>query len=102
MYENTIQAAVEKVNALEWENGMATNPVTVKRECSYIKVIRKCGNLDHPEIILFKIIPKNDMDPDFDAIAKNIKESMGLYGDICIDILGDPNSGSYTAVIGNE
>ena len=81
-YVDTIKEGIEKVNNMDYKNGMATYPVTVERENSYLKIIRKCGSLDHPEILLFKVVPKNNCFVMYSDIAKDIKQVIGIYGDI--------------------
>lgn len=81
-YVDSIEQGIERVNSMEYENGMATYPVTVELERSYLKIIRKCGSLDRPEILLFKAVPKNDCFVMYSDIAEDIKEAIGIYGDI--------------------
>ena len=88
-YCNTIKEGIEKVNNMEYDNGMATYPVTIELENSYLKIIRKSGSLDHPEILLFKVVPKNDCFVMYSDIARDIKEAIGIYGDIKLIFKGD-------------
>lgn len=97
-YYDTIQAAIDSANVLEYTNGMATETLRVERENSYVHVTRKCGSLDHPEIVLFKVVPKNDVTPDYQGISESITDSLGIYGDLEVDFRGDTIK---TVVIGN-
>ncbi|TKX57452.1 hypothetical protein, partial [Halorubrum sp. SP9] len=85
----TLESAVNTVRTLPWWNGMATEPVSVERENCYIHVVRKCGSLDRPEILLFRVIPKNGMDPNYGALAEEIPEAAGIYGDLRAEFVGD-------------
>ena len=98
-YVDTIKQGIEKVNNMDYNNGMATYPVTIERENSYLKIIRKCGSLNHPEILLFKVVPKNDCFVMYSDIARDIKEAIGIYGDIKLIFKGD--SKIKTCVIEN-
>jgi len=101
-YVNTISEAIERVNeSLEWSNGMATEPVTVERERSYLKVIRKCGTCERPEILLFKCVPKNgfgDDNTDYQQLSDEIISALGVYGDITVEF-GNGNRSIKTAVV---
>jgi hypothetical protein len=98
-YVNSIEKGIEKANNRDYENGMATNPVTVNLENSYLKIIRKCGSMDRPEILLFKVVPKNDCFVLYSDISKDIIEAIGIYGDITLTFEG--NGPIKTAVIEN-
>ena len=89
MTVNTINKAVSNVKNEDYSNGMATETHTVERENCYVKVTRKAGSLNHPEIILFKVVPKNNLEPDYSDISDKIIDSMDIYGDVSIDFQGD-------------
>jgi len=88
-YMETIQEAINEVKQLPYSNGMATETITVECEYSYLKVMRKCGSLTHPEIMWFKVLPKNGMEPKYEHISNEIKDALDLYGDISIDFQDD-------------
>lgn len=98
-YANSIEKGIEKANNRDYENGMATKPVTVNLENCYLKIIRKCGTLDHPEILLFKVVPKNDQFVNYHELGNDILEDIGIYGDISLSFEG--NGPIKTAVIEN-
>jgi len=95
---DTLQEAVNAVRELPWWNGTATEPVSVERENCYVHVVRKCGSMDHPEIILFRVIPKNGMNPDLETLGSEIPEAVGIYGDLKAEFTDDPQP---TCVIEN-
>jgi hypothetical protein len=99
MSENkpTINQAIDKALSKDWENGMATTPVTVEREDCYLKVIRKCGNTERPEILLFKAIPKNSHTVDTETLGGHITEALELYGDLCLQF--EEYEGAQTAIV---
>lgn len=88
-YANSIEEGIKLVNKMDYENGMATYPVTVELENSYLKIIRKCGSLDHPEILLFKVIPENNSFIIYPDIAKDIVNALDIYGDIRLVFKGE-------------
>lgn len=98
-YVDTIQEGIELANKLDYENGMATIPITVELETSYLKIIRKCGSPDRPEILLFKAIPKNDSFVIYSDIAEEIIDVLEIYGDIQLVFKG--KGPIKTAVIEN-
>ena len=98
-YANSIEKGIEKANNRDYDNGMATDPVTVNLENCYLKIIRKCGSLNHPEILLFKVIPKNGCFVEYPELGNNIIEGIGIYGDISLSFEG--NGPIKTAVIEN-
>ena len=82
---NSLKEGFEKAKTLDWQNGLATNPVFVERLTEKVKIIRKSSGLHHPEIFLIIAIPKNGYkEPNVIKLGKDIKESLGLYGDINI------------------
>ena len=96
---DTIEKGIEVANNRDYENGMATDPVTVNLEDSYLKVIRKCGSMDFPEILLFKVVPKNDEFVNYSELSDEILEAIGIYGDISLEFQG--NGPIKTIVIEN-
>lgn len=85
----TLADAVDRVHGMDWSNGMATETIHVEREACYVHVTRKCGSLNHPEIILFTVVPKNGAEPDYTELARAIPAACGLYGDLVVTFEGD-------------
>jgi hypothetical protein len=54
--------------------------------------------MDHPEIILFRVIPKNGRNPDLSTLSEEIPEAAGMYGDLKVEFTDDPQP---TCVIEN-
>jgi len=83
----TLEKAFNKAKSLDYNNGMATYPVFVQRQHETVKVIRKCGDLERPEIFL--IIAESNKNagyvmPNLEKLQKDVKECVGLYGNINI------------------
>lgn len=85
---------------------MATDPATVELERCYLRVVRKAPHPDHPETLLFKIVPKNEyVDPDTrrpdvdtDDIADDILSVSDMYGDVRVTFTDDPQPTAVLSV----
>lgn len=87
-YTNSIAKGIEIAKNRDYSNGMSTKPITVNLEDSYLKIIRKCGSLNRPEILLFKVIPKNGEYIDYSELGNDILEDIEIYGDISLEFKG--------------
>jgi len=89
-YAKTLPEAITDVKDADLTNGLATDFVTVEREYSYLKVMRKCDSLNYSgDLLLFKVVPKNGAVPHYEKIESHIKEALGFYGDVSITIQED-------------
>lgn len=87
-YVDSVKEAIHKSTFADRENGMATIPFAVELEDSYLRAVRKSGSLDHPSIMLFKVIPKDGHTVDYDDISDQIIDALGIYGDISLQFEG--------------
>jgi len=88
-YVKTLPEALKEARNADYENGMATRPFTVERERCFLKVIRKAGSLDHPSILLFKVVPKNSRTVNYGEVSDDILAALDVYGDLQVDFQGD-------------
>lgn len=56
-----IKNALEKAQEKPYNNGMATDEVSISTIDGNIDIIRKCGSLKKPEIFLFILKPNEEM-----------------------------------------
>jgi len=98
-YVKTLPEAITNALEADYTNGMATAAFTVERERCYLKVIRKCGSDTHPEILLFKCVPKNGQEPDRSKLSDHITEALNFYGDVSVTFSDDSIP---TAVVGTD
>lgn len=86
----TLAGSVEQAQALDYTNGMATEAVVLEREDCTIRVVRKAPHPTHPEIILFRAVPRGDRRPKLSAVEAQIPDAVGLYGDLDAQFTDDP------------
>ena len=99
-YAESLSEAVSIAHKREFDNrnGInATNPVTVEYEKSYVKVIRK-ASFEKGPIVVFRVIPKNRMEPRLDSIGNDILDAMDICGDLKVSF--ETHGKAETAIIG--
>lgn len=76
-----LKRALEKAQEREYTNGMATAKVSISTVNGNIDVIRKCGDLDKPEIFLLIIKPNceaGQLEPNRYKIKEHLETMLGI------------------------